>query len=71
FQYFIIALLIFCMGVSLGSRPTLMQDLKIAGLQSLAFSLLPIAGSTILVYIFLGKKQNKAAKQGTSEEIAE
>ena len=44
------ALLIFTMGVSLGSRPGFLEELGAIGLKSLIFALLPILFSVALVY---------------------
>lgn len=44
------ALLIFTMGVSLGSRPSFLEELGAIGLKSLIFALLPILFSVALVY---------------------
>ena len=54
------ALLIFSMGVSLGSRPEFFSELYSLGIKSIAFSIIPIIFSIIPVYIltkkFLDKK---------------
>ena len=44
------ALLIFTMGVSLGSRPGFLEELGAIGLKGLIFALLPILFSVALVY---------------------
>ena len=44
------ALLIFTMGVSLGSRPGFLEELGAIGLKSLIFALLPIRFAVALVY---------------------
>ena len=44
------AVLIFSMGVSLGSRPNLISELKDLGIQSLVFSIVPIVFSILFVY---------------------
>ena len=44
------ALLIFTMGVSLGSRPGFLEELGAIGLKSLIFAVLPILASVALVY---------------------
>lgn len=49
------ALLIFSMGVSLGSRPEFFSELKTLGFESVIFSLIPIICSIFPVY-FLTKK---------------
>lgn len=43
-------LLIFTMGVSLGSRPGFLEELGTIGLKSLVFAVLPILASVALVY---------------------
>lgn len=43
--------LIFFMGISLGQRPGFLLELSGLGLQSLAFCLLPVLFSVILVYV--------------------
>ena len=45
------AVLIFAMGVSLGSREGFFQELVAMGWEALVLSILPMAGSTLLVYI--------------------
>ena len=44
------ALLIFTMGVSLGSRPGFLEELGAIGTKSLIFAILPILASVALVY---------------------
>lgn len=44
--------LIFIMGVKLGSRENLWQELELLGIQSLVYALVPIVFSIIVVYIF-------------------
>ena len=46
------ALLIFLMGVTLGMKPNFFSDLSNLGLQALVLTLLPIAGSVLLVWLF-------------------
>ena len=57
------ALLIFAMGVSLGSREDFFRELAAMGWEALVLSVLPIAGSTICVYFlaerFLPKKEKR------------
>lgn len=54
------AVLIFTMGVSLGSRPGFLGELRELGADSLLFALIPVAFSVALVYaltrLFLEKK---------------
>ncbi|MEF9852873.1 MAG: LysO family transporter [Hydrogenoanaerobacterium sp.] len=50
-QYVFIAILIFCMGASLGHSPTFFADLQSVGLKAVLFSVIPIAFSVIVVYI--------------------
>ncbi len=42
--------LIFSMGVSLGSRPSFLREISSMGMKSLAFAALAILGSIIVVY---------------------
>ena len=46
------ALLIFAMGVSLGSQPDFLEKISSIGLQSLVLALCGIAFSTLLVWLF-------------------
>lgn len=46
------ALLIFAMGVSLGSQPDFIEKISSIGLQSLVLALCGIALSTLLVWLF-------------------
>lgn len=57
------ALLIFTMGVSLGSRPGFLEELGAIGLKSLIFALLPILFSVALVYP-LSKRYLERPKEG-------
>lgn len=50
FQTVCVALLIFCMGVSLGSRPTFFDDLKDLGINAVIYSVVPIIFSVVFVY---------------------
>ena len=45
------ALLIFAMGVTLGARPTFLEELGTVGFSSVMFCLLPVFFSTLFVYI--------------------
>lgn len=59
--------LIFFMGISLGQRPGFLQELSGLGLQSLAFCLLPILFSVILVYLLTHRfleSQNEQKEDG-------
>lgn len=47
--------LIFCMGVSLGTNPTFMDDLLDLGLKGMVFAVVPIIGSVIMVYLLTTK----------------
>lgn len=57
-----IVMLIFCMGVSLGSNPEFMQELGVQGIKGLLFAILPILFSILVVYAlthkFLREKDN-------------
>ena len=46
------ALLIFAMGVSLGSQPDFIEKISSIGLQSLVLALCGVALSTLLVWLF-------------------
>ena len=46
-----IALVLFCMGVSLGSSPTLGADLAQAGVSALVLSVAAVAGSVAAVWL--------------------
>lgn len=66
FQIICTTLLIFCMGVTLGSRENFIQDLANLGLQSLLFCLIPAIFSLLLVFFlsrhFLEKPKNQEDK---------
>lgn len=51
FQIICTTLLIFSMGVMLGSRESFIQDLSDLGLQSLLFCLIPASFSLLLVFV--------------------
>lgn len=51
FQIICTILLIFSMGVTLGSRENFIQDLSNLGLQSLLFCLIPAIFSLLLVFV--------------------
>lgn len=51
FQIICTTLLIFSMGVTLGSRENFIQDLRSLGLQSLLFCLIPAIFSLLLVFV--------------------
>lgn len=57
------SLLIFCMGVSLGSRPHFFYELKTMGIQALVYSFLPIVISVFVVYglteLFMKEKKEE------------
>ena len=46
-----IALVLFCMGASLGSSPTLLADLTEAGTVAIALSVASVAGSVLVVWL--------------------
>lgn len=50
-----IMVLIFCMGVSLGSNPAFITDVIGLGVKSIALALLPIGGSVVVVYLLTSK----------------
>ena len=66
FQTACVAVLIFCMGVSLGSREGFFNELLSLGKSSIVYSLVPIFFSVIVVYalteIFLVRR--KKEKEG-------
>ncbi len=47
--------LIFCMGISLGSNPSFIQDLMMLGYKSLVYAIFPIIGSVGMVYLLSRK----------------
>ena len=55
--------LIFCMGVRLGSRPDFLEELKSLGWLSLVSFLLPTVGSTALVYLLSRLLSGKRLKE--------
>ncbi|MEG1994280.1 MAG: LysO family transporter [Oscillospiraceae bacterium] len=63
FQTICVALLIFCMGISLGNRPTFFDDLSRLGISAVIYAVVPIIFSVILVYflteLFLTEKGEK------------
>ena len=54
-QTFLTAVLIFSMGVTLGSRENFITELKTLGFKSLVYALIPIATSVLLVYLLTEK----------------
>ena len=46
-----VGLLLFIMGLSLGAGPTLLEDLRQAGVQAVALTLAAVAGSVLVVHI--------------------
>lgn len=65
FQTICVALLIFCMGVSLGSRPTFFDDLADLGISAVIYSVIPIVFSIICVYFLTEITLNR---KGESED---
>lgn len=63
------ALLIFTMGVSLGSRPGFLSELSEIGLQSLTLAALPTALSVAVVYPLTRKYLPKPENPTTSQEV--
>ncbi|MCI8653020.1 MAG: hypothetical protein HFF11_04925 [Angelakisella sp.] len=65
------ALLIFTMGVSLGSRPGFLEELGAIGVKSLIFALVPILFSVALVYPlsrrFLERPGEEPGEKGRAE----
>lgn len=53
------AVLIFIMGVSLGSRPDFFKELTTLGWDSMILAIIPIAFSIVLVYILTKRFMNK------------
>ncbi len=64
-QLVLIALLIFCMGVGLGSNPDFFSSLAKVGIQAVLFAVLPAAGSAVCVY-FATKYWMKGADENDS-----
>lgn len=62
FQIICTAVLIFSMGVSLGSRESFFRELSALGLKSAVYSIMPIIFSVISVYL-LTKRFMKPAKE--------
>lgn len=50
-----IILLIFCMGITLGSNPDFMQELGAQGIKGFVFAIVPIFFSVIIVYYLTHK----------------
>lgn len=65
FQTICTAILIFCMGVSLGGRSNLLAELQSLGVKSVVYSVVPIVFSVLFVYP-LTKKFMEAKKDGTN-----
>ena len=61
---------LFFMGVSLGTQPNLLNDLKEAGIESCLFALVTSAGSVLAVYLVERKffRDKKAAEPGEAKE---
>jgi uncharacterized membrane protein YbjE (DUF340 family) len=58
-QIILIAILIFAMGISLGSREDFINELFTLGLDSLILALIPMSISALLVYILTKKTFEK------------
>jgi uncharacterized membrane protein YbjE (DUF340 family) len=60
------ALLIFCMGLSLGKRENFLEELSTLGIQSIILAVIPICFSVIVVYLLTkrwklsGKEEKKS-----------
>lgn len=65
-QIICVAILIFSMGVKLGSRDNFLKELSSIGIGSLIFAIVPIIFSVILVY-FLTEKYLKTNKKNNNE----
>lgn len=63
FQTVCVALLIFCMGTSLGSRPTFFNDLASLGVSAVIYSVVPIIFSVVVVYFLTEITLNKKGEQ--------
>ncbi len=63
FQIICTTLLIFSMGVMLGSRENFIQDLSRLGLQSLLFCLIPAIFSLLLVFVLSHRYLEKCHKE--------
>ncbi|OON97338.1 MAG: hypothetical protein ATN36_03745 [Epulopiscium sp. Nele67-Bin005] len=66
-QFASITVLVFCMGVILGSRPNFFAELLSLGYKSLILAIFPILGSIILVYI--GSEKWLVSKNDEMEEL--
>jgi uncharacterized membrane protein YbjE (DUF340 family) len=51
FQLVFLSLLLFLMGVSIGSNPQIVENLSLIGLKSLMFSIMTVAFSVLFIYI--------------------
>lgn len=47
--------LIFCMGVSLGNRENFFEEIKVLGMESFLFAVIPVIFSVIFVYVLTKK----------------
>lgn len=63
-QVFMTMLLIFAMGVMLGRRENLIQELSSLGFKSLIFCLIPTILSTIIVYLLTDRFFDRDKKEG-------
>lgn len=67
-QFFCVVLLIFSMGVKLGSRENFITEIVSLGTTSLLFALLPILFSIVLVYLLTTRFLKQAKKDNEEEE---
>lgn len=67
-QMVCIAILIFSMGVKLGSRENFLYEITHLGFSSLLFALIPIGLSVLLVYLLTEKYLKKSKKKSTEEK---
>lgn len=57
FQVVGLSALLFLMGVSIGSNPDVVSNLRLIGLKSLSFSVLTVLFSVLFIYIATGWKR--------------
>lgn len=67
-QLISIIMLIFCMGVSLGSNPDFFSEITTLGIEGLVFAIVPIIFSILVVYALTTRflKENKDDHSGNN-----
>ena len=68
FQILCTSVSIFSMGVSLGSRENILEELKTLGFQSLTFSIVPIIFSILIVYPLTKKFMEGKKNDGNNSD---